>query len=362
MSYAIELNANCSYPDFSASSLPCSGHGSCIDSLCVCDSMWTGSSDWINGDGYDCHVSQVVMKVLWTVDLVFGMHAAFVSALPAVRKIYAKSKGFSDAMKNTSFEVLFLCICMQVFGFLPCAVIKLADLGTIGAESPITFALFGYITSVFYYLSACITIIQCNLAMKSMSSGESLELVKKVTKTIKYKVYMDGFVNCAAVALCLAIAGGDDLASREKNQLIFRICNFYRGFTQLFVFFQVTAMNTAVKTAFEGVDNAEGGQIVAVKKNMEQSVKDSIKAMIINGGGLFAVVFYQPFQSYFSYVIVIQWFIMNSLTAKVAKMFNSAPKKETSKVTPSGRKKSTQISAASSNETDDSPTKTSSDK
>lgn len=57
----------------------CSGNGDCVQTnvtgsilpeyQCVCDEGWTGRSDWINGDGYDCGVNIQVVQAMWGVNL-----------------------------------------------------------------------------------------------------------------------------------------------------------------------------------------------------------------------------------------------------------------------------------------------------
>lgn len=63
-----EIDANCTYTTWSIPSSHCSGHGTCIlgTGRCICDSDYTGSSDFINLKGKDCHINIERMKVLWS--------------------------------------------------------------------------------------------------------------------------------------------------------------------------------------------------------------------------------------------------------------------------------------------------------
>jgi hypothetical protein len=82
-------------PDYGIANIfgACSGHGVCVpyfgdaeeelteDELeaqanehqfrCVCEEGWTGYSDFINTDGFDCHINIDVVKYLWIGNLVF---------------------------------------------------------------------------------------------------------------------------------------------------------------------------------------------------------------------------------------------------------------------------------------------------
>jgi hypothetical protein len=53
------VDENCQYADWiSVATKDCSGHGTCDGAgRCKCVSDYSGKSDWVNMDGYDCHVS-----------------------------------------------------------------------------------------------------------------------------------------------------------------------------------------------------------------------------------------------------------------------------------------------------------------
>jgi hypothetical protein len=40
---------------------------------CVCEDGWTGRSDWINGEGFDCGVNIKVVQLLWGINLLVTM-------------------------------------------------------------------------------------------------------------------------------------------------------------------------------------------------------------------------------------------------------------------------------------------------
>jgi len=73
----IAFNSECSYPENVLSSKPCSGNGDCINSICVCSTGYTGRSDWINLDGYDCHINLMAEKVLWAVPCILSLMNLF---------------------------------------------------------------------------------------------------------------------------------------------------------------------------------------------------------------------------------------------------------------------------------------------
>src|SRR5690242_10732504 len=61
-------NNSAIWPDTSI----CSGHGYCAAAGCVCDTGWSGVSDFVNRDTLDCNVSQLAMTILHSVSLFFG--------------------------------------------------------------------------------------------------------------------------------------------------------------------------------------------------------------------------------------------------------------------------------------------------
>ena len=54
----------------------CSGNGVCVSNVCVCNEGFTGLSDWINADGYNCQINILGFKVLWGVLLAIQVGCA----------------------------------------------------------------------------------------------------------------------------------------------------------------------------------------------------------------------------------------------------------------------------------------------
>jgi hypothetical protein len=115
----------------------CSGHGDCVQVnvtigtsesttvyyQCKCHAGWTGRSDWINGDGYDCGVNIVAVQGLWGLNLLVTL-VAFFRSVPYMRTRFAnhvrttemaESKGKKNSIrKNRGLlaAVVFLACCM----------------------------------------------------------------------------------------------------------------------------------------------------------------------------------------------------------------------------------------------------------
>lgn len=58
----------------------CSGQGACVNSTCNCLDTWTGRSDLLNTEGRDCQVNEIVIIVLWAVNMVQALYSAYKSA------------------------------------------------------------------------------------------------------------------------------------------------------------------------------------------------------------------------------------------------------------------------------------------
>mmetsp|Transcript_6092 Transcript_6092/g.7374 ORF Transcript_6092/g.7374 Transcript_6092/m.7374 type:complete len:237 (+) Transcript_6092:3-713(+) len=54
----------------------CSGRGICgdVDGCCICDRGWRGSSDFVDGEGIDCQINYVLIKILWTILLLESLY------------------------------------------------------------------------------------------------------------------------------------------------------------------------------------------------------------------------------------------------------------------------------------------------
>lgn len=58
--------------------VPCSGHGQCINSQCVCDVGWTGSADFEIKAGLDCDINVNVILYLGIVSVIIGCVACLI--------------------------------------------------------------------------------------------------------------------------------------------------------------------------------------------------------------------------------------------------------------------------------------------
>jgi hypothetical protein len=182
----IPLNANCSYPNYSWSSEVCSGNGECIDSICVCNAGWTGASDWVSGDGYDCQTNYYFVSALWVIAVLMGLKVSIKLTIPALKKYINASTSFKETWRKPMFHLLFTVTVFQL-SLLPVAVWKITNTALIGNEDPICFLIYAFYTCVFYYITTVGTALQCNLALKSMT-GRDKTGVKRVLKLVVPKV------------------------------------------------------------------------------------------------------------------------------------------------------------------------------
>ena len=56
----------------------CSGHGVCVDAVCVCDSLWSSNADFIIVE--DCTLSFIGIYVLWSVTLTISLYILYKTA------------------------------------------------------------------------------------------------------------------------------------------------------------------------------------------------------------------------------------------------------------------------------------------
>ncbi|GMH83734.1 hypothetical protein TL16_g09697 [Triparma laevis f. inornata] len=95
-----EIDANCTYTTWSIPSSHCSGHGTCIlgTGRCICDSGYTGSSDFINLKGKDCHINIERMKVLWSLASLL----ALISVIQLSRALRMSYRSLNHTGQNRS--------------------------------------------------------------------------------------------------------------------------------------------------------------------------------------------------------------------------------------------------------------------
>jgi hypothetical protein len=92
----------------------CSGHGKCVDTnvtttattreyICLCDEGWTGRSDWIDGDGYDCGVNILAVQAMWGVN-VFITLFLLAKSIPYIQHRLENTRKVKDTMKKKGKE------------------------------------------------------------------------------------------------------------------------------------------------------------------------------------------------------------------------------------------------------------------
>lgn len=69
----------------------CSGRGSCVSGVCMCEPGWTGLGDWTFTEGQDCQISETAHKVLWGV-LMAVYFAIWLWAFPQFYDLYKRQR------------------------------------------------------------------------------------------------------------------------------------------------------------------------------------------------------------------------------------------------------------------------------
>ena len=180
----VSLQANCSYPDYNSFG-DCSGHGVCVDSVCVCDKYYNGRSDWMNLDGIACQVNGPAIRVLWGIVWLIALYI-IKQCLKVIRTELAATKGSWPGVwarmsgKTTITSFVLSCLIMVV------AIAKTCTNENIDpVDSPVIYACYVCTSISFYWLTIYITKMQLNLALKGMNSkkgGSDMDNINKVMK------------------------------------------------------------------------------------------------------------------------------------------------------------------------------------
>lgn len=114
----------------------CSGHGQCINNTCVCNSGWTGKSDFINADGIDCQINTKVVRGLWIAAFIW-VNCIYIFTFPKVRlrwkqhrELVARKKARGKtyyAWENSSLVSMFVYFSICALGFELYSLLKIFD-------------------------------------------------------------------------------------------------------------------------------------------------------------------------------------------------------------------------------------------
>ena len=320
----VELNLNCDYSSRYGSSAmgPCSGHGTCLSGVCRCDKYWTGRSDWISLEGYDCQYNTIAIRVEWAIIWLMAMYALKQCAKVARAEWTACKGHIGEIWKRTSGKMTISAVILSTF-VLIVAIAKTVspDQYIDPVDNPVIYVLYVLSSITFYWVTIYMTTMQLNLALKGMNSkkgGSDMDNIKKVMKVMDVKGYVDS-----------SIIGVSAIIGFFKPEIGFNCLQTWRGLTMVVAVGQVWGMKKAVDAAFEGIGDgvtdlttvdAGTRKVIELKRKMKALIADSIKAALINGTLSIAFGLYPALFGSWSYWAPAQYVLAIGIVIKGVKV------------------------------------------
>jgi hypothetical protein len=115
--------------------VPCSGHGKCVEAVCVCDEGWTGNGDFTISPDLDCDINTAVISVMSVIllisTLVCGTYSIYMGHL------HIRSRSLKEAWHLKSFRLAMLSLSCNI-GLFFTSIIKLTTSSVFGNDPGLT--------------------------------------------------------------------------------------------------------------------------------------------------------------------------------------------------------------------------------
>lgn len=320
---AEQLNCELIFPDlawsFGPNPLgPCSGHGTCVNGTCLCDAGWTGRSDWMNAEGFDCQIHMPTVKALYGV-LALAQIIGYYFAIPYLKSRYVaflqiRESHIRRGEHYTIFQnngVLAMAIWYAVGGpflFLYCIIKWSMNDERVGVTWLLTMLFI--IVKVLFYI--CVVLMQPTLLRAVLHE------FARGSKYVSLNDYMTGFMFLGQfVSGLLAIAA---IMKPFKQQ------NIYIGylFLMLYVSTWISGQALFIKArVIHTLDRSQ--QIAALPKTKVMKAKlVSMQNSAIRQGALLALTFliqiiWPFFWTKHDYYLPISWLVMPIVGLRVAR-------------------------------------------
>ena len=209
-----DLDGNCKYSDWiSIASSDCSGHGTCQAGRCTCDPGYSGKSDWITMEGYDCHVyiPNENFSPQWFGALLCTLISLGFVMVVLIRDLKKVKYTWSKLRKLKTFSLLSILFVDQTLILITCCCKAFKPTILL---SPRIFGLFEGAIVMFALTFAALpryAKLFLKVACKHLGENEKRDLMKKADKalTILPRFHTFFIVVLGVVALVMARSGSE---------------------------------------------------------------------------------------------------------------------------------------------------------
>lgn len=281
---------------------PCSGNGECLAGIvCKCEDGYTGLSDWVNADGFDCQINIVVFQIEWAVLLLLQL-ACLVAAVPYLKTRYATYQTLKasklkrgepyNILKNRGALAVFSWHIVGVPVILTLCIVKMALLDERIGVTPLVSVLYAMVRIAFYF---SLTMFQPSLleAVVHGTGGDTNKIVvwnRHITYWIFGMQFMAAFLPFVS------------LADPEAQVPVYLITTFVHFTTGMWLgiqgFYVSKKMNKALDQSYS---LAKEERTLVMKRKLEELQKVAIK----QGPGAALVVYLPMFLWPFLYVLLL---------------------------------------------------------
>jgi len=197
---------------------PVCSRGACVQDTCVCETGWVGSSDLLNFKGFDCHINELALQILWICSLVICT-VLWLRTIPhsvdrwkQFRALQKRKKGTKLFNNTTTMSLLsfqFFCIPAA----LAYTLIKIQwPQQRLGMDLPVTLCFF--VTQSAFYVS--IFYFQPFLLRTMLQTSKSFKLLVGLTFTFSL-LNLGLSVLTAAIPLVAFLDGSRGAANKETS-------------------------------------------------------------------------------------------------------------------------------------------------
>mmetsp|Transcript_12499 Transcript_12499/g.14360 ORF Transcript_12499/g.14360 Transcript_12499/m.14360 type:complete len:391 (+) Transcript_12499:216-1388(+) len=298
----------------------CNDRGICVNDTCQCEDGFTGLSDFINTEGLDCQINELIVDCLWG----FLLFAAVVGQLLSVPKFldrYRRHKERGHPLKKNKILIaIILYETIVVPSVILAAILKLADKSQrVGVTPGIT--VFFFTGKFGFYLTAFFIQPALTEAMMKGSKLGKNPVIDRIIR-IQYVGSFMMFVISSLLALLpfITIANG---GVYDETAEIVHLAYFGGSAFSMFAYslqcvFLIFKINGVMKPSGLAAGTPSDDKLEQTRKALVSFQKQTLIQQYINGGIFTAFAAAQYMWNRHDYYFPLSWVVFIVLGKKLA--------------------------------------------